>query len=134
MSSVCSSSLQLVARLLLLFLVLTLVWSTLIFHYGLLGILCNTLKGFFTLTLISLIFLLIIRIIRISALLSHHSASTGDITQDDLSLLLWSHDYYTALYVLHNLASIVWYASILDTAYEMSDSNWYRAEKWIQGR
>jgi len=64
-------SAQLVVRICALFVIFLFMWQTLVFQYGLLGILCNQFQGFFLITFLSLIFLIAFRAARVVSY-AHH--------------------------------------------------------------
>lgn len=110
-----------VVRIMSLFIMLLFMWNTFVFKYGLLGALCKRFKLLFVMFPLSFVFLVAVRIYRGTQLFDNH-----DVIE------IWSNNDYHGVYVVHNLLSIAYYVSLLQSTFDLGNPAFYKASHWLE--
>ncbi|CAD7963164.1 unnamed protein product [Amoebophrya sp. A25] len=105
----------------LLLLYFTLLWNTFLLRFGLLGEAFVIFRSIYLIGMLRLILMLASRIPRLLA-------AVGDWKITDY----WDNDAYVALYTVHTLVSVVYYAVYLRATNSLGKSRFYSAELWHQ--
>ena len=126
------SGLQLIIRICQFFTILSFMWSTFVFKYGLLGVLMANFKLLILVAAISLILLITVRSLRINRILNYDDDPTFRATNISTLLMnIWNEDGFAVLLGFHIYFTIFYSVLLLKTAFELSNPIYYKAEKWI---
>jgi hypothetical protein len=111
---------QIVLRIMTVFVMFLMMWNTFVFKYGLLGAICSKFKTFFVIAPVSFLLMLAFRGVRISAKINKTS-----------TMEIWEDDTYFVFYVLHNMCSVGYYVACVKTSFALGDPILYKPSYWL---
>ncbi|CEP01487.1 hypothetical protein PBRA_002093 [Plasmodiophora brassicae] len=116
------SIVQLVALVVGLFLVFLLMGDTILFGYGLLGILCSQMKPIFVAMPVYITVTIPLRV------LTMINGFTGQAPQEN-----WKSDIFTALFYVQGCVALAYYIVALHTLFRLADPKLYNVDEgWIK--
>lgn len=107
-------------RLLMMFSMFTLMWSTFLVRHGLIGFLCSRFKWVFIITPVSFCVTIGFHVQQLI------KALTGtDIIES------WEDSGTHWFYVAHNIVTLLYYAVTVAAAFELGDPTYYKPHTWL---
>mmetsp|Transcript_17636 Transcript_17636/g.54919 ORF Transcript_17636/g.54919 Transcript_17636/m.54919 type:complete len:173 (+) Transcript_17636:205-723(+) len=113
--------LQVLLRFLSLMILFLLATSTLLFEAGMLDILLRQFANVITVSVVGMCIMLALRIYRILLLMRRRSLGTTSF---------FAFDGYFALFVIHNLGSVLYYHLSIAATFRLSDASFYDPRFW----
>lgn len=132
-SIVVCTILQLTLRIVTIFILIIMLNHTFIFRYGLLSYLYQRLKYIVLLVPLSLIFLVVLRVFRITKFM-HYTNTNNPLVDNYLVIAVWHNNSiysYETIYIINGMLSLLYYVSVLHTCYQLGNPKLYKATPWI---